>query len=202
MDFPIILLAAGASSRMRGRDKLMQDVAGQPLLQRSAGRARAATTGTVLVALPPQPHPRYATLAGMDVTPIPVPDAGEGMNASLRTAVAALPATASAAMVLLADLPDLTSQDLCTLGHAVDLASPTQVWRATTQDGKPGHPTVFAAALFESLRALTGDTGARDVIQMAQEHVAHIPLPGTRARRDLDTPEAWALWRAEQAQRP
>ncbi|CAN0587772.1 unnamed protein product, partial [Ectocarpus sp. 12 AP-2014] len=103
-DIRILLLAAGASRRMRGRDKLLQEVDGQPLIARAAEIA-LATGAQVVVTLPPPPHPRYAALAGLDVRTIPVPDAGEGMGASIRTGIAALPPATPAAMILLADLP-------------------------------------------------------------------------------------------------
>ncbi len=121
-DIPILLLAAGQSSRMRGRDKLLEPIDGVPLLRRQAIRALSATEGPVLVLLPPAPHPRYDVLDGLGVTLVPVPDAAEGMNASLRRAIAALPKDAQAAMVLLADLPDLTVDDLKFVMQSVDLS--------------------------------------------------------------------------------
>jgi CTP:molybdopterin cytidylyltransferase MocA len=193
--YPVIVLAAGQSRRMRGADKLLEDVGGQPLLRRQAGIARAATTGAVIVALPPAPHPRHDALAGLDVTALPVPDAAEGMNASLRAGVAALPPGTPAAMVLLADLPELTTDDLIRVATAFD-PEQTPAWRGATEDGKPGHPIVFAARLFPQLLALKGDSGGREVVGPLGEAVGRVPLPGQRARLDLDTPEAWAAWRA------
>lgn len=195
-DLPIILLAAGQSSRMRGRDKLLEEVGSVPLLRRQAAMARRVTSGSILVALPPAPHPRYGALADLDVTPLPVPDAAEGMNASLRTAFAALPTDAKAAMLLLGDLPELTETDLARVARAVSLTSDTLIWRGTTEDGRPGHPIVFAAPLFPAFAALTGDTGGREVVAQAGDRIDLIPLPGNRARLDLDTPEEWEAWRA------
>ncbi|MFG6500346.1 NTP transferase domain-containing protein [Sulfitobacter sp. 1A13191] len=193
---PVILLAAGASTRMRGRDKLMEDIGGEPLLRRQARLARGI--GPVTVALPPAPHPRYTALSGLDITPLPVPEAAEGMGASLRRAFAALPLDTPAAMVLLADMPALEASDLARLAAAVDLTGETLIWRATTEGGKPGHPVVFAAALFDQLKQLRGDDGGRAVVRAAADRMQLVPLPGQRARRDLDTPENWAAWRAEQ----
>lgn len=193
--YPVIVLAAGQSRRMRGADKLLEDVGGHPLLRRQARIARAATTGAVIVVLPPAPHPRHHALAGLDVTTLAVPDAAEGMNASLRAGVAALPPGTPAAMVLLADLPELTTDDLIRVGMAFDPAQ-TPAWRGTTEDGKPGHPIVFAARLFPQLLALQGDSGGREVVGPLGDAVGHVPLPEQRARLDLDTPEAWAAWRA------
>ncbi|WP_424986858.1 nucleotidyltransferase family protein [Microbulbifer sp. S227A] len=195
-DMPILLLAAGKSSRMRGADKLLQVVEGKPLIRRQADIACAITHGPVIVALPPQPHPRYDALHGARVVPLPVADASEGMNASLRSGFAALPATAKAAMLLLCDLPELTADDLARVAVAHDPDSDTLIWRGTTQDGQPGHPIVFSARLFDRFKSLTGDGGGHEVVKAAGQRVAHVPLPGYRARLDLDTPEDWANWRA------
>ena len=195
-DIPIILLAAGQSSRMRGRDKLLEIVEGEALLRRQARIARAATRGAVIVALPPAPHPRYALVADMEVEALPVPDAAgvpAGRAANPARSEAFIP---SAAMVLLADLPELTDDDLNTVFHAVDIKSNYTVWRGATADGKPGHPTVFAACHFDHFAQMQGDTGGKEIIAQAQDQTLLIPLPDNRARLDLDTPEAWAAWRA------
>jgi CTP:molybdopterin cytidylyltransferase MocA len=195
---PIIILAAGASSRMRGRDKLLEVVDGAPLLRQQAMKACAVTTGPVLIALPDFPHPRYAALDGLEVLPFAVPDADEGMNASLRRAFAALPPGAPCAMVLLGDLPDVTADDLAKVADAVDPESGQLIWRGATRDGAAGHPIVFHRALFAAFATLTGDSGGREVVAQAKGRVTLVPLQGSRARRDLDTPEEWDEWRQEQ----
>ena len=197
MDIPIIVLAAGTSSRMGGADKLMQVVDGMPLLTRQVRLARAATQGEVIVALPAPPHPRYEAVAGLDVTICPVPDAAAGMSVSLRAALAEVPPEAKAAALVLGDLPDLTEADLKTVLKAVDPATKTRIWRGATADGKPGHPVVFHRGLFPAISRLSGDTGAQEVIRQAPEQTVLIPLPGQHARADLDTPEDWADWRAK-----
>ncbi len=201
VDIPIIILAAGASSRMGPDDKLLQQVDGLPLLARQARMARAVTDAEVIVALPPRPHPRYDVLAGIQATLCPIPDAAEGMNASLRQAVVQLPPDTHAVMVLLADLPDLTETDLRSVLDAVDLTQDVVVWRGMTTTGAPGHPVVFRHTVFPALKRLTGDTGGKEVMDQAKGQIALIPLPDARARRDLDTPEEWAAWRSENPSR-
>ena len=185
---------------MRGADKLMMEVEGQPLIRCMAERARGATKGPVIVALPLAPHPRYEALHGLDVTLLPVPDATEGMGASIRTAVAALPSGSKAAMLLLGDLPEVTEKDIKNILEAIDLKSDTAIWRGATEDGKPGHPIVFAASLFPALIRLSGDSGGSEVVAQANHKTRLIPLPGQRARLDLDTPEDWDAWRKARAQ--
>lgn len=198
---PIILLAAGQSSRMKGRDKLLEQVDGMPLLRRQAMMALAAHSGPVIVTLPVKPHPRYDVIADLEITRVPVPDADEGMAASLRRGFAALPPNTPAAMLLLADLPDLTIVDLKKCLQAVDLKSTNSIWRGATAQDQPGHPIIFAAVHFPEFAKLTGDNGGREIVAAAKDHSVLIPLSGQQARRDLDTPEAWDKWRAENPDR-
>lgn len=182
---------------MRGTDKLTQLVDGMPLLRRSA--QIALEVGPLYVALPPEPHDRYAALDGLTVHTVPVPDAAEGMNASLRAAVACLPAEAPGVIVLLADLPDITAHDIKKVVKSFETDSEFAIHRAATEGGMPGHPVAFDKSLFPQLRALAGDAGAQCVIKRNKSKVKLVPLEGDRARLDLDTPEAWAEWRANRA---
>lgn len=191
----ILILAAGASRRMQGRDKLLEDIDGAPLLRIQT--KKALNTGCeVFVTLPAAPHPRYAALEDLDVTRVPVPDAAEGMNASLRAGLRAVPRTFGAVMILLADMPEITLNDLKTILQAVDTKSKTRIWRATTQTGAQGHPIVFSKQLLPELIELQGDHGGSAVVKAHADTTMLITLPENHARTDLDTPEAWAAWRA------
>lgn len=185
---PTLLLAAGQSSRMRGGDKLLEPVAGQPLVRLMADRA--LETGPCLVTLPSADHPRRVVLPkAVQVVAV----AGQ-MSDSIRAGVAALPAEATAVMILPADMPDITARDMETLkAHA--RTSGALVTRATTCDGKPGHPIVFDRALFGDLQRLTGDRGAYTLCRDHLDRTAFVALAGQRARLDLDTPEDWETYR-------
>jgi CTP:molybdopterin cytidylyltransferase MocA len=60
----------------------------------------------------------------------------------------------------------------------------------------PGHPVLFPARLRPALLRLKGDQGARDILRTEADQILPLPLPGSRAVTDLDTPEDWAAWRA------
>ncbi|MEL6571089.1 MAG: nucleotidyltransferase family protein [Pseudomonadota bacterium] len=190
----VLILAAGQSRRMRGLDKLMEPVDGQALLRRQAERA-IATQCSVFIAVPALNHPRVGCLRGLDVTLIPVPDAAEGMGASLRTAMDELPAS-DAIMVTLADLAALETTDFERVIAARDAAPDAVVWRGATASGTPGHPILFDGSLRPAFSHLTGDTGGAEIVKAHADQVHLVPLPGDRALLDLDTPEDWAAWRA------
>ncbi len=95
----------------------------------------------------------------------------------------------------LADLPEIEATDLAQMA-ALHREAPKALLRATTADGRPGHPILFPADLRPELQALKGDQGARRILERAAGRLRLVPLAGTRAVTDLDTPEDWALWRA------
>jgi len=193
MSLPVLILAAGQSSRMRGSDKLLEQIDGVPLLRRQIDTASAV--GDVRVALPAPDHPRTAVLQDTKAQPIFVPDAADGMGITLRRAVATLPDCA-AFMVLLADLVALEAEDLHSMINARDTHPDHLIWRGATQMGKAGHPIIFDASLRPAFADLSGDTGGAAILKTHRDQTMLVPLPDNRALLDLDTPEDWAQWRA------
>lgn len=179
---------------MRGVDKLMQDVDGQPLLAHVVGTA-IATGHPVFAALPGPLHPRYALLRPLAVTALDIPDSSEGMGGTLRGAVRRLP-PCQAFMVLLADIPDIETADLQAVFDARRGHPGHMIWRGATEEGMPGHPILFDASLRPQFSQLHGDSGGESLVQQLADQTYLVPLPGNRARHDLDTPEEWANWRA------
>ncbi len=192
-DLTILIPAAGASSRMRGADKLLTRIDGMPLLRRTAQIALSAHA-SVCVTLRPQDHARIETLHGLALTLIEVPCAATGLSASLRAAAAAT--RRGSLLILPADMPDITSADLTRIIAAAH-QHPMAILRATSADGTPGHPVVFPPDLLPAFATLHGDEGARSILQAHRSRLRLLALPGTHALTDLDTPEAWADWHAK-----
>ena len=194
MGCAILLPAAGASSRMRGGDKLLEKVEGRAVLRVIAMRA-IAVSQHVAVTLRPEDAARRGVVADLAVSVLDVPDAREGMAASLRAGARwAIALPVNAMMITLPDMPDITSDDMRAL--ITDQAlQPVQPLRACHQNRRAGHPTILPRILFPEMLRLAGDTGARALMR-AHPPRLH-PLSGSRALDDLDTPEDWAKWRAK-----
>ena len=191
MSTAILVLAAGSSSRMAPRDKLTEVVDQIPLLRRQT-KAACATGHPVFVTLPNGNPARTAALKDLDVTIVYVNNSSQGMSASIATGAAAMPSEMSNLVVLPADMPDITTDDLLAVINASQ-SSPDQICQGHTAAGQPGHPVAFPKRLFGQLRALQGDRGAKSLL--LAEDVKAVPLPFDHAITDLDTPEDWEAWR-------
>ncbi|MBC7142957.1 MAG: nucleotidyltransferase family protein [Rhodobacteraceae bacterium] len=193
-DLAILIPAAGASRRMRGSDKLLEEVGGEPVLRHIAALA-VGTGARVIVTLPasgPLVPARRAVLMGLGLRVVPVPDAHEGMAASLRAGAREI-GQAEGLMILLPDMPGIDGRDLARLIAAFE-EDPTCPLRATTEDGaEAGHPVILPRRLMQGMAVLTGDRGGRVVLE--GEKLRTCALPGRRAVTDLDTPEDWEAWR-------
>ncbi|WP_054005944.1 nucleotidyltransferase family protein [Cypionkella psychrotolerans] len=191
MNLTILIPAAGAARRMRGGDKLLELLDAEPILRRQARLARSVCN-RVIVTLRGDDLARTAALAGLDVILLPLADAAEGMAASIRAGAAA---AQGALMILPGDMPELDAADLTVMIEAFD-ERPDAILRGASADGRPGHPVIFSADLWAALQDLRGDEGARSVLIRHHDRVRLIALPDQHALTDLDTPEAWAAWRA------
>lgn len=190
-----VVLAAGSSRRMGGRDKLLEEAEGRPLLARVVEAVAGSAVDETVVVLRADDPERTAAVAGRAVRLAPNPRAGEGMGTSIAAGVAALPPGMDAALIVLGDMPEIGAEDIDRLIAAFDAGEGREIVRARSEDGRPGHPVLFGRRFFEALRALEGDSGARELIGDHPDFLVEVVLPGSAALTDLDTPEDWARWR-------
>jgi molybdenum cofactor cytidylyltransferase len=189
----ILLLAAGKSSRMRGENKLLRESDGEPLVVRTAKRLSQSRTGGMTIAINPETKGLAKAIAGQGDQIIEVADANTGLAASLRAGINALPKSASAVIIALADMPDVTAQDIDALISAYSPENGILIVAPTAPNGKRGNPVLFDRRYFEPLASLTGDTGAKALIETEIANLTLIPR-SAGVLIDLDTPEAWDAW--------
>jgi molybdenum cofactor cytidylyltransferase len=99
-------------------------------------------------------------------------------------------------IVCLGDMPQVNAPLIDKLIDAFDPEKGALVV-VPTISGKRGNPVVWSRRFFPELTALQGDTGARQLIMSVPEAVVEVPLSGTAALVDVDTPDALQAVRAE-----
>jgi CTP:molybdopterin cytidylyltransferase MocA len=174
MTVAAVILAAGASSRF-GSSKAAVRIGSRTMLQVVVDAATAAGLSPVIVVAP-------TSLAVPESAEAVRNDAPEqGMSRSLRVGIAAVPPDAEAAVVLLADQPTITVEQLRALDG----------WRggtpvvATRSDGVLGPPVLVEREGFHLVASVGGDAGLRDLLRSDPSLVTaveHDAVP------DIDTP--------------
>lgn len=191
LDIAVVLLAAGKASRMGtgGPHKLLAEFDGEPLVRRSARIALDSSAGSVIAVTGHRSADIAAALSGLPLRIVDNPDYATGMASSLKTGFAAPDAReADGVLVMLADMPGLTSADLRHLIAVFRKAGGKAIVRAVA-DGKRGNPVILPRSTFEAVQALEGDIGARPIVEGSGLAVIDVEL-GRAAHLDVDTPEA------------
>jgi molybdenum cofactor cytidylyltransferase len=179
----IVVLAAGASNRF-GSPKQLARIDDVPMLRLVVCRALDVAGRLVSVVVGAHGAEVSATLHDLPVQLVTNNDWAEGMASSLRAGIRQLPASCTAALVLLGDQPGVTSDDLQRLVAAWQ-RSQCAITAAFYED-RLGAPAIFARSQFPALLALQGDQGARAVLRGAAQAIERVPMPN--AARDVDTP--------------
>jgi len=178
-----ILLAAGFSRRFGTDKRLVALPDGTPLAVASARKLNAACAHTIVVIRPEdQALAEHPGLAGCTI--VTSPQAALGMGHSLAAGVAAAP-DAAGWLIALADMPYI---DPATYQAVIEALQTGASVAQPTYNDRPGHPVGFAAHWRESLQALQGDVGAREVIKAAGAGRVFCPVDDPGIHRDVDRP--------------
>jgi molybdenum cofactor cytidylyltransferase len=191
-----IVLAAGRSTRMGGTNKLVAEIGGKPLVRIAADQALASRAQPVIVVTGHQRERIEKALAGLPVRFVHNPDFADGLGTSLKAGIAAVPAEADGVVVCLGDMPQV---DAALIDRLIAAFNPEQGALAVmpTFNGRRGNPVLWSRRFFPELMAIEGDVGARHLITQYGEAVVEVPLTGTAAHVDVDTPEALRGVKAE-----
>jgi molybdenum cofactor cytidylyltransferase len=175
--------------------KQLLPITGQPLVVRTIEAALASAAWPVIVVLGAHAEKIRPLLARYPVLVAENAAWVEGMASSLRTGVATLQQfsrTIDAALVALCDQPSFSAQIIAQLVSAQRETRRSIV--AAHYNGRNGAPALFLRQHFAALATLTGEAGARDLLNSAPEQIASVDLPDMAA--DLDTPADYAKYKS------
>jgi molybdenum cofactor cytidylyltransferase len=191
-----VVLAAGRASRM-GSNKLIAELDGEPIVRRTVRAVLGSRARPVIVVTGHEAEAVRAALAGLDVQFAHNPDFALGMSTSLRLGVAAAGAVAGA-LICLGDMPKLESRHLDAVIDAHRSGDPDEII-VPTCDRKRGNPVLWPQSYFAEIAELTGDVGARALIDRHAEQVRLLAIDDPAILVDIDTPAALAALRGHAA---
>jgi molybdenum cofactor cytidylyltransferase len=182
-----LVLAAGAATRF-GSPKQLAELHGRPLLEHALRAMSLAPVGRMVVVLGAEAEEvaRMVDLHGFE--PIVCERWEEGQSASLACGLGVL-SDCEAAVVTLGDQPRVPPEAIMRVLTARGAAPAARA----TYRGEPGHPVVLAHELFDRLRDVTGDRGARNLLRSVA--TVEVPCDDLGGGEDVDTPEQLAALR-------
>jgi molybdenum cofactor cytidylyltransferase len=176
-----LVLAAGAGTRF-GSAKQLADLDGRPLLEHSILAMVASPVGRVVVVLGSGAEEVLARVDMHGAEGVVNERWDEGQSASLACGLAEL-SDCEAVVVTLGDqprvAPDAIRRVIAARGDGAAAVRATYL-------GEPGHPVLLERALFERMRDVTGDHGARNLL--ISMHTREVPCEDLGGGEDVDTP--------------
>jgi molybdenum cofactor cytidylyltransferase len=174
---------------MGADNKLLQQVRGEALVRHAVKAQIASRAAPVFVVVGHQEAEIRAALEGLDVRFVRNPGFADGLSSSLKAGLAALPSDAQGVVVSLGDMPNVTPGVIDRLAQAF-ADRPDAVAVVPTLLGHRGNPVLLSRGLFAAVARLSGDEGARRLLEEAGDAVEEVPLDDPAIAIDVDTPEA------------
>jgi molybdenum cofactor cytidylyltransferase len=187
-----VVMAAGRSRRMAPHNKLLVgDKAGKPMIARVVDNVLSSNARPILVVTGHQAEQVEHALGGRPVRYVHAADYAEGLSASLKAGIAAVPPECSAAVVCLGDMPLVTGRMIDRLLSMYDQEEGRLIVLPTFR-GKQGNPMLWDKRFFPEILQISGDSGARFLVGKYAEFVCEVEMADDAVLRDFDTTESLA----------
>lgn len=185
MKLAAIILAAGRSSRFEDGHKLLTDFRGKPILEHVLELANGYPLIDRVVVTGARREGVEALAAEAGLRAAHNPAFAQGLSTSLKAGIAALPPEIDGAFILLGDMPLIARESLHALENAARNA-PEMAAFVPVFASEWAHPVLLMRKVFPDLMNLSGDQGARKLLQ-ARADVALVPVEDAGSLADIDT---------------
>lgn len=183
-----ILLAAGEARRMGGIDKRRLEIDGEPLVARWISRFRRAGIVDVVVVLGFDAERIAALIPESQARLVRNELWAEGQQGSVLAGLRALLPEASAAMIVLCDLPLVDEPDLIWLLGCFAVRPPETEVVVPIHEGQRGNPVIVSRTVIDAVLADASGRGLRAWIDANPQRVSRVRAPNDHFTFDLDTP--------------
>ena len=186
-----LLLAAGASTRMGRPKQLLRVEGGKTLLDRLIDESLSSDLDLVVLVLGSRcqeikealqvekSHPKLRIIENKKYP--------EGISSSIRAGLSIVEDSYDHVMVLLGDMPYITTPVINLLLHHY-LGSLLPLGALKTRKGR-SHPVIIGRVFYPEIHRLTGDTGARDLFTRHSDQVLLLEAGDEYEDMDIDTKE-------------
>ncbi|MGH9760208.1 MAG: nucleotidyltransferase family protein [Blastocatellia bacterium] len=187
-----IIPAAGLSSRMGERNKLLLPFHGKTLIGHAVDTLLGSKVGEVIVVVGYERERVEGVLGSRAgrITIVGNPLYHDGMSTSIRAGVAAASIEADAIMIYLADQPLVEPADL---NYLIDAFSDAREQNKSIvvpfYKGRRGNPVILDSRLKPDILEVVGDVGCRRIIKRNPDRVFAVEMDTDHVVRDIDSPQ-------------
>ena len=177
-----LILAAGGSSRMGDRNKLMMPFQGKPMLNHVVNASLNSNLTQTFVVVGHQSSKIKNLIQSDDIQCVENEQWELGMASSIVTGISQLKQF-DGFLILLGDMPLVTPElinEIIVHGSADKIVIPIK-------DGLHGNPVLFGSKFWNEIKALSGDIGAKKVIQKNPSCIIRINIQSNAIFNDFDT---------------
>lgn len=184
----LIMLAAGNSRRF-GSNKLMYEVDGVSMYQRTLRMLQKAAERIPDSRIVVVTQPQYSEIidvvkeTGAEVLFNPKPE--RGISSSMQIGLEHAK-DVDACLFTVADQPWLTAETIIALYDAFQ--SENKGMACTVWGEKTGNPCIFSKKYYKELMAISGDRGGKQIIKKHPEDVTYLKISDERELQDVDVP--------------
>lgn len=183
-----LLLAAGLSRRFGSTNKLLHPLSDGSPIALSAARNLVAVIPLSIAVVRPENHALRKMLEEAGLQVVSCSEHDKAMSNSLEVAVEFSEKFSDADegfIIALADMPFITPDTIARVADQIRRGSPIAV---PTYKGKRGHPVGFSSRFRDELQNLSGDMGARPILQRHADEVQYIETDDPGILIDIDFP--------------
>ena len=181
-----IVLAAGLSSRMAPRNKLLMPYEGASMITRAVSTVLTSQPREVIVVTGYQADEVRQALSGQPVRFVHNPAYADGMGSSLACGVRAVATDCDAVLVALGDMPDILPETIAQVKAAFDPRHYRSICLPVFA-GQRGHPVLFDRMFFSALGQLDGDNGAKSVLSAWPDYIYEVTPEDPGVLLDIDS---------------
>lgn len=188
MKISATIMAAGKSSRMAGKNKLLLDYGKSSIIRLVCETVIASRFDPVLIVTGFENEKIEEELSGLEIKLVYNPDWENGMATSINSGIAAIPEEINGNLIALGDMPLVGSYVLEKLSSAFDSNAGKRIIYPL-YNNKQGNPVIFPQKYFAEILSSTGDRGCKKILKRYPENAIGIQVDSQEVVLDCDTPE-------------
>ncbi len=180
-----IILAAGQSKRMSHVNKLLLTIGNKTMIEKVINMACKSIANSNVIVLGHE-NKELEKFVNKDFIIAKNNDYKKGLSTSVKKGISALPDDCDAAIILLGDMPKITSR---LINDLIKAYAPNKNKHIVTPsyNGKRGNPILIGRKFFPDILNLKGDMGAKNILTQNKDVILNLPQKNNSSMIDIDT---------------